>query len=108
MKSWYKAFVLLSILPLILLAAQQDNAARGKEIFAKRCALCHGASGEGKEAMAKAFGVVIPVLGSKEVQSLSDGALKKVILEGKGKMRPVTLADQEVSEAIAFLRALKK
>ena len=43
----------------------------------------------------KLYGVKIPALGSKEVQSLDDAALKKIISEGKGKMQPVKLSDAE-------------
>jgi mono/diheme cytochrome c family protein len=98
----------IMFLSLSVLAAQKGNVAKGKELFEIRCAVCHGNEGEGKEAMAKLFGVKLPVLGSKEVQSLNDAALKKIMLEGKGKMKPVTLSTQELENAIAFLRSLKK
>jgi len=97
---------LLTVL-LLLLALEKGNVEKGKEIYS-RCAVCHGDSGEGKEAIAKMLGVKMPALSSKEVQSLDDAALKKVIVEGKGKMRPVNLSDSEVQDVIAFLRSLKK
>jgi mono/diheme cytochrome c family protein len=87
-------------------AGGKGDAARGKTLFS-RCAICHGASGEGNEAIGKAYGVKMPVLGSKEVQSLDDAAVKKVIGEGKGKMQPVKLSDTEVDDVIAFVRSLK-
>ncbi len=102
---------MLILLPLLgiplLLATGKGDAAKGKEVF-KRCAVCHGDSGEGREAIGKMFGVKMPVLSSKEVQSLNDAALKKVITEGKGKMKPVSLSDSEAEDVIAFLRTLKK
>jgi cytochrome c2 len=101
-------FVLSAVIvPLWMSAAEKGDAARGKEVF-KRCAVCHGNSGEGKQAIGKAFGVKMKPLGSKEVQSLDDANLKKGILEGRGKMMPVKLSDQEVADVIAFLRTLKK
>ncbi len=101
--------ILLPLLgiPFLLPATGNGDAAKGKEVF-KRCAACHGDSGEGKEAIAKMFGVKMPALSSKEVQSLNDAALKKVITEGKGKMQPVSLSDPEAEDVIAFLRTLKK
>jgi mono/diheme cytochrome c family protein len=93
--------------PLLLAAFQKGDVSKGKEVFG-RCAVCHGDRGEGKEAIAKMFGVTMPALGSKEVQSLDNAALKKVIVEGKGKMRPVSLSDSEIDDVIAFLRSLKK
>jgi cytochrome c len=100
-------FFLALIVPLFLLAMEGGDATKGKELYS-RCAVCHGDLGEGKEAVAKAFGVSMPPLGSKQVQSLDDAALKKVILEGKDKMRPVKMSDQEAADVIAFLRTLKK
>lgn len=95
------------ILSLWVMAAEKGDAARGKQVF-KRCAPCHGESGEGNEAIAKAFGVAMKPFSSKEVQALDDANLKKGIIEGRGKMRPVKLSDQEAADVIAFLRTLKK
>jgi cytochrome c1 len=47
-------------------------------------------------------------LGSKEVQAKKDADLKKDIVEGNGKMKPVKLTDEEAANVIAFLRTLKK
>ncbi len=101
------------LLPAVLVvslwafAAEKGEVAKGKEVF-NRCAVCHGDAGQGKEAIGKMFGVTMPQLGSKNVQSLDDAALKKIILEGKGKMKPVHLTDPEAADVIAFLRTLKK
>jgi mono/diheme cytochrome c family protein len=110
MKPLSKSFVLFFVLliPLSMLSAGKGDVAKGKELFENRCAVCHGTGGEGKEAMAKLLGAKIPVLGSKEVQSQDDAALKKFVLEGKGKMKPVALSTQEIENVIAFLRSLKK
>ena len=93
--------------PLLLLALENGDVDKGKEVY-RRCAPCHGDSGEGNEAIGKMFGVKMPELGSKEVQSLDDAAIRKIILEGKGKMKPVNLSDPETENVIAFLRSLKK
>ncbi len=101
--------ILLPVLmaPLLLFAFLKGDAAEGKKLF-NRCSICHGDSGEGKEAIAKAFGVKMLALSSKEIQSMDDSALKKIMVEGKGKMKPVSLSDPEVENIIAFLRTLKK
>jgi mono/diheme cytochrome c family protein len=103
---WLSASLLV-LIAFLTLAWGKGDAAKGKALFS-RCAICHGDSGEGKEVMAKALGVKIPDLGSKEVQSLDDAALKKIIVEGKGKMQAVKLPDAEVEDVVAFLRSLKK
>jgi cytochrome c len=101
-------FVLPALMvPMLLLAAGKGDAVKGKEVF-RRCAVCHGDSGEGKEVIGKAFGVTMKPLSSKEVQSLDDAALKKGIVEGRGKMKPVNLTDEEAADVIAFIRTLKK
>jgi mono/diheme cytochrome c family protein len=101
-------FVLFAFFSSFALMAQKGVVHPGKEIF-NRCAVCHGESGEGKEAMAKMFDVKMPVFNSKEIQSMDNAAIKKVILEGKGKMPPVSnLTDQQVSDVIAFIRTLSR
>ncbi len=48
-------------------------------------------------------------LDSKEVQAKSDAELRKVIIEGMGKVKPVTgLTDSEVANLIAYVRSLAK
>jgi mono/diheme cytochrome c family protein len=89
-------------------AAQGGNAAKGKAVYTSKCATCHGAAGEGKEAIAKMFKVELKHLGAKEVQSKSDADIKKVITDGSGKMKPVKLTDQEMADVIAYFRTLKK
>lgn len=100
-------FLIVCIVPLTVLAAEKGDAAKGKQVFS-RCSVCHGDAGEGKEAIARALGVNMMPFSSKEVQALNDAALKKVITQGKGVMKPVNLSDQEAADVIAFLRSLKK
>jgi cytochrome c2 len=109
MRLCFRVWILLPVflIPLLTLAGGKGDVEKGKELFS-RCSMCHGASGDGNEAIAKVYGVKMPVLGSKEVQSLDDAALKKIISEGKGKMQPVKLSDAESDDIIAFLRSLKK
>lgn len=98
--------VALAIFATPLFAA---DAAAGKEAFAKKCASCHGAAGEGKEAIAKMMKVELRHLGSKEVQAKSDATLRKDITEGNGKMKPIKDLDAKpVDDVIAFIRALAK
>ena len=85
------------------------DAAAGKEMFAKKCASCHGAAGEGKDAVAKMLKVELRHLGSKETQAKGDADLKKVILEGSGKMKAVAGLDAKAADdVIAYLRTLAK
>ena len=88
------------------LMAQQGDAAAGKARYAKSCAGCHGVAGEPKAALAKVLKVEMRHLGAKEVLAKTDAELRKDVVEGVGKMKPVkSLSDQDVSNVIAFMRS---
>ena len=88
----------------LLFAAGSADAKKGKEAFTKSCVQCHGEKGEGKAAIEKLFGVKMQPLSAKEVQSMADDQLQKVILDGKGQMKPVKLAPAEAANVVAFIR----
>ena len=102
--------VLLIVIPVVLFLAMPSfaaDAAAGKDAYLKKCATCHGQSGEGKDAVAKMLKVTLLHLGSKEVQARSDAELQKIPLEGKGKMKPVKdMTAPMAADVIAFLRTL--
>lgn len=105
--------LLLVAAPVFLLAPVAGlaggDAAAGKALYDKKCATCHGPDGAGKEAMAKMLKVEFRHLGSKEVQAKKDEELRKDIVEGTGKMKPVKgLSDAELDCIIAYVRSLKK
>lgn len=97
---------------ILLLAAGvlfAQDAAAGKEAYSKKCASCHGASGEGKDAIAKMLKVELRHLGSKEVQSKPDAELAKISKDGTGKMKPTTgFTDKDAANVVSFLRTLAK
>jgi len=98
--------LILMISPSVFAAG---NAEAGKEVYTKRCVTCHAADGNGNDKLAKVLNVTIPPLSSKDVQALSDDDLKKGIVEGKGKMKPVKdLSNADVTNVIAFIRSLAK
>ena len=102
----------LMVVALVLLAAPAfaaGDAAAGKEVFSKKCASCHGVTGDGNETVAKMLKVDIKPLSSKEIQAKSDADLKKTILEGTGKMKAVTGIDAKAADnVVAYVRTLKK
>lgn len=90
-------------------SAQQGDAKVGKAIYDKSCANCHGADGTPKEAIAKLVKVEISHLGDAKVQGKTDADLKKVVLEGTGKMKPAKgVSEADAANAIAYVRTLKK
>lgn len=85
------------------------NAAAGKSVYMKRCAACHAEDGNGKDAVAKMMKTTIPPLPSKDVQALSDDEIRKVMTDGKDKMKPVKdLNAEDATNVIAFIRSLAK
>jgi mono/diheme cytochrome c family protein len=98
-------FILIAALVLPPSVTAQPGDTAGKALYAKSCAGCHGAAGEPKAALAKALQVEMRHLGSKEVLAKSDAELRKDMLEGFGKMKPVKgLSDPEVNHVIAYMR----
>lgn len=90
------------------LAMAAGDAQAGKAVFEKSCQVCHGPGGQGNPGMAKMLNVDIPALSSPAVQSKTDSEIKKSLLEGKGKMKPVKLTDSQAADVIAYLRSLPK
>jgi cytochrome c5 len=85
------------------------DATAGKAIYEKACKACHGATGTANPGMAKAMNVEVKDLGSSDVQAMSDGDLKKIVTDGKGKMRPISsVAGKSVDDVVAYVRTLKK
>ncbi len=110
MKSWNRAWGLFPIFAcaFAIFTAEAGDAVKGKDLFERRCIACHGASGDGNKAIAEMFQVNMRPLSSKEVQEQEDAVLKKIVLEGRGKMKPVGVSEAEADDVVAFLRSLKK
>ena len=91
---------------MVVLAA--DTKA-GQASYDKSCKSCHGADGTPNAAVAKMMKVDMRDLKSPEVQAMSDDDLKKVITDGKGKMKPVaSVSGAAVDNVVAYIRAWKK
>ena len=92
-----------TVLAILVSASLALAAGDGKAIYDKACKSCHGASGSPNAAIAKMMKVEMKDLSSAEVQALSDDAIKKVITEGQGKMKPVkAVTDVELRRAEQF------
>jgi len=105
-----RAFAPLLVLSLCALApAWGADAEAGKAVFLKKCKTCHGAEGQGNAGMAKVLKVEIKHLGDASVQEMSDDDIKKTVLEGVGKMKPVKAVEgADLDNVLAFVRTLKK
>lgn len=87
---------------------QAADAKAGQAVYNKSCKSCHGAGGTANPAVAKMMKVEIQDLKSPEVQAMSDDDLKKIVADGKGKMRPVaSVSGAAAGDLVAYLRSLK-
>jgi mono/diheme cytochrome c family protein len=91
-----------------LALAQEGDAKAGQAIYDKQCATCHGADGTPKEAVARMLKVEIRHLGSQEVQARGDEEIRKIIVEGNGKMRPQGLGEKNATNVVAYVRTLSQ
>jgi mono/diheme cytochrome c family protein len=81
----------------------------GQAAYEKACKSCHRADGTANPAIAKATKVEMRDLQSPEVQALSTADIKKVIVQGQGKMKPVTsVAGAAADDVAAYVKTLKK
>ncbi len=92
----------------------QDNAAGvadGKEAFSHYCIACHGLDGQNTGVpFADRMSPPVPSLAGEDVQSYTDGQLKRIIDDGIGPSgmpgSKNTLSDDEIWSIVLYLRHL--
>jgi mono/diheme cytochrome c family protein len=98
----------LGVVTSVTIALGADAKA-GEAVYQKSCKSCHGVDGTANPALAKALKVDMKDLKSPEVQSMSAADIKKVITEGKGKMKPVTsVTGSAADDVAAYVKSMKK
>jgi cytochrome c6 len=84
------------------------DAKAGKTAYDTSCKSCHGPDGTANPTIAKMMKVEMKDLKSKEIQSMSDADIAKVITTGKGKMVPVKGVNAKTAGDIAeYVKTLK-
>ena len=102
-------FILTTLITIAAAAAFAADAKAGQASYDKSCKSCHGADGAPNPAIAKMLKVDMKDLKSSDVQGMSNDDIKKVITEGKGKMKPVkTVNGEAVDDVAAYVHSLKK
>ncbi len=112
----FVVILLLSVWIISAPAASAGDPGKGKDIYAKSCAACHGPEGKGDGAAASAMNPKPTNLADKASMSkLDDAAMTKVIAKGgaatgKSPLMPAfgQLKDQEVKDIVAYIRSLAK
>ena len=102
-----KAATIVCCVAAILLIQGNAFAADSSTTFKAKCAMCHGATGDGKTAMGARLN--IPDLGSKAVQSQTDAELNAAITNGKAKMPAFAgkLSKPETAAMVTYIRNLQ-
>jgi cytochrome c6 len=99
-----KLFRIAVIATFALTLSLSAFAADGAAIYKGKCAMCHGANGEGKPAMKTSD------LGAAATQSKTDAQLTEITAKGAGKMPAYEgkLSKEEIDAVVKFVRTLKK
>jgi mono/diheme cytochrome c family protein len=101
--------ILTTLITTAAAAAFAADAKAGQASYDKSCKSCHGADGTPNPAIAKMMKVEMKDLKSAEVQGMSNDDIKKVITDGKGKMKPVkTVTSSAIDDVVAYVHSLKK
>ena len=99
----------LSLIPVAAVTATAADAKAGQAVYDKSCKSCHGPDGTPNASVAKMMKVDMEDLKSAEVKAMSDDDVKKIVTEGKGKMKPVkTVSGADLDNVAAYVRSLKK
>ncbi|MGD0310056.1 MAG: cytochrome c [Acidobacteriota bacterium] len=108
MKSIIKLMLVLvlAVSVTVLFAAAKGDAKKGQDLFTGKCKSCHGDKGIGNPAVEKIMGVKILPFSSKEVQSMTDEQIGKMISDGKDKMPAAKLSQTDTADIIAYIRTL--
>ena len=108
MKNWVIKASLVLLVAALAVPAMTFAADAGADLFAGKCAMCHGKNGDAEGVMAKKLGV--KPFSSAEVQKLTDAELTTTIEKGKGKMPSYSgkLTDAQVKDLVKYIRSLKK
>jgi cytochrome c553 len=88
---------------------QAADAAKGKELYTKKCQMCHAADGSGSAANQKKFGDKWKAFGSPAVQGMKDDELSKAF-KGNAihKSLLASTSDADLGDIVAHIRTLKK
>jgi mono/diheme cytochrome c family protein len=89
-----------------------DSQSKAKKLYAIDCALCHGATGDGKTDLAKDMQLtLLDWTDPKSLADHQDQELFKIIRDGKGKMPAEDASrakDDEVWNLIVYIRTFGK
>jgi len=91
-------------------AQESKMVSSGKDLYAKKCASCHGKQGEGMAKMATMLKTKIADIRGRAVTADTLAAWKKITADGKGKMPAfkTKMSVAEIDSSLAYMRLLAK
>jgi mono/diheme cytochrome c family protein len=102
-------FATVIILATCFAGAFAADVNAGQAAYAKACKSCHGADGTANPSIAKMMKVEMHDLYSPEVQAMSAADIKKIIVDGKGKMKPSAgVVGPAADDVAAYVKTMKK
>jgi len=110
MKKYSWTFSLIALASAIIAGPlNAADAVKGKEVYEKKCAMCHAKDLKGNPAMAKVYKLDPSALSlvSKTVQDQKDSDLIAATTKGKGKMpaQEGKLSADDIANSIAYIRS---
>ncbi len=88
---------------------QAADAAKGKELYTKKCQMCHAADGTGSAANQKKYGDKWPSFASAAIQGKKDADLASEFkANAMHKALLASTSDADLGDIIAHIRTLKK
>ena len=101
---------LLAIILVAVGSAGAADVAKGKVIFAQKCAMCHAKDLTGNPAMAKMYKLDQSALSlvKKETQGKTDADLIVTTTKGKGRMpaQEGKLSADDIANVVAYVRSM--
>lgn len=97
--------LMLTAIGIVTVAAQGGDAARGAQVFAKNCAVCHGDKGQGRigATLAKDF----PALRVNTfLKATLTNGLPGTVMPAWAKEKGGPLSDAELDDVIAYVQSL--
>ena len=100
----WKITIVAAALVALIVAGTPVAAEDGKALYEKKCAMCHGADGTPKKMAEGSKAFTDPEF----KKSATVEAIVKDTHEGKGKMKPVKVTDDEAKAIADYILSLSR
>jgi mono/diheme cytochrome c family protein len=88
---------LITVVAVVQVVLAQDSTARGRDVYGRTCAACHGAEGRGEMGPA-----LVPLVHDLE-------AVRSIVRQGRNMMPPIstnTMSEGDLAQVVAYVKSL--